>query len=38
MIGVLGIKMYLAGNITTIKNSEINPYERTDDIKVNWKD
>ena len=38
MIGVLGIKMYQAGNKTTIETSEINPYERTDDIKVNWKE
>jgi N6-L-threonylcarbamoyladenine synthase len=37
MIAVLGIKMYLAGNITKIETSQINPYERTDDIKVNWK-
>jgi len=37
MIAVLGIKMYEAGNITKIEDSQINPYERTDDIKVNWK-
>lgn len=37
MIAVLGIKMYEAGNITKIEKSHINPYERTDDIKVNWK-
>src|SRR3989339_548847 len=37
MIGVLGIKMLNAGNITKIKDSRINPYERTDDVKVNWK-
>lgn len=37
MIAVLGIKMYEAGNITKIENSKINPYERTDDINVNWK-
>lgn len=37
MIGVLGIKMFNAGNITKIKDSKINPYERTDDVKVNWK-
>jgi len=37
MIAVLGIKMYEAGNITKIEQSQINPYERTDDIKVNWK-
>jgi N6-L-threonylcarbamoyladenine synthase len=38
MIAVLGIKMYNAGNITKIETSHINPYERTDDIKVNWKE
>ncbi len=37
MIGVLGIKMFNAGNKTSIKNSAIRPYERTDDVKVNWK-
>jgi tRNA A37 threonylcarbamoyltransferase TsaD len=37
MIAVLGILMYNAGNITTIEKSKINPYERTDDITVNWK-
>jgi len=37
MIAVLGIKMYQAGNTTKIENSSINPHERTDDIKVNWK-
>ncbi|MGV8141323.1 MAG: bifunctional N(6)-L-threonylcarbamoyladenine synthase/serine/threonine protein kinase [Candidatus Woesearchaeota archaeon] len=37
MIAVLGIKMYESGNITTIEKSHINPYERTDDIAVNWK-
>jgi N6-L-threonylcarbamoyladenine synthase len=37
MIGVLGIKMFMEGNKITIKESEIRPYERTDDILVNWK-
>jgi N6-L-threonylcarbamoyladenine synthase len=37
MIAVLGIKMFNAGNITKIESSQINPYERTDDIEVNWK-
>ena len=37
MIAVLGIQMFNAGNKTKIENSKINPYERTDDIKVNWK-
>jgi N6-L-threonylcarbamoyladenine synthase len=37
MIALLGIKMYQKGNITKVEKSKINPYERTDDIKVNWK-
>jgi N6-L-threonylcarbamoyladenine synthase len=37
MIGVLGIKMHKAGNITNTEDSKINPYERTDDVKVNWR-
>lgn len=37
MIGVLGIKMFKAGNITNLEDSRINPYERTDDIIVNWR-
>lgn len=37
MIGVLGIKMFNAGNTTTIEQSIINPYERTDEVNVNWK-
>jgi len=37
MIAVLGIQMYNAGDITKIENSKIHPYERTDDITVNWK-
>jgi len=37
MIGVLGIKMYLAGNKTSIEQSAISPYERTDDVIVNWR-
>ena len=38
MIAVLGIKMFNSGNKISVKNSEIRPYERTDDIHVNWKD
>lgn len=38
MIGLAGYLMYEAGNVTEIKNSEIRPYERTDDIDVNWRD
>ena len=37
MIGVLGIKMHNAGNKTPLKDSDIRPYERTDDIVVNWR-
>jgi len=37
MIGVLGIKMYKAGNTTIIEQSIINPHERTDDVNVNWR-
>ena len=37
MIGVLGIKMHNAGNQTKLENSRINPYERTDDVAVNWR-
>lgn len=37
MIGVLGIKMFKADNTTTLEQSIINPYERTDDVNVNWK-
>ncbi|MFC2135136.1 bifunctional N(6)-L-threonylcarbamoyladenine synthase/serine/threonine protein kinase [Bacteroidota bacterium] len=37
MIGLTGYFMYKAGNRTSIKNSEIRPYERTDDVEVNWR-
>jgi N6-L-threonylcarbamoyladenine synthase len=37
MIAWLGYLMYNAGNIIDIKNSQIRPYERTDDIVVNWR-
>ncbi len=37
MIGVLGIKMFKAGNTTTLETSTIDPYERTDDVSVNWR-
>jgi len=36
MIAWLGIIEYKAGNRTEIKDSAIRPYERTDDIEVNW--
>ena len=37
MIAWLGYVMYNAGNKTTLSNSQIRPYERTDDVKVNWR-
>ena len=37
MIGWLGIVEYKAGNSTKIEESRINPYERTDDVEVNWR-
>ena len=37
MIAVLGIKMHGAKNTTKVETSNIRPYERTDDIIVNWK-
>ena len=38
MIAWLGIVMHKAGITTNIENSEINPYERTDDVSVSWRD
>jgi len=38
MIAWLGLIMHKAGNKTSIKNSVIRPYERTDDVAVNWRD
>ncbi|MFW6282556.1 MAG: bifunctional N(6)-L-threonylcarbamoyladenine synthase/serine/threonine protein kinase [Minisyncoccales bacterium] len=38
MISWLGILMYNAGNKTKIKDSDIDPYKRTDEIIVNWRD
>jgi len=37
MIAWLGIVMYKAGITTKIEDSEIKPYERTDDVKVTWE-
>lgn len=37
MIALTGYLMHKAGNTTSIKESEINPYERTDDVVVNWR-
>jgi len=37
MIAWLGLLMHKAGNRTQIKDSIIKPYERTDDVKVNWR-
>ena len=38
MIAWLGIVMHKAGITTSIENSEIKPYERTDDVSVSWRD
>jgi len=37
MIAWLGIIMNKAGLKTTVVNSPIRPYERTDDVKVTWR-
>jgi len=37
MIAWLGIVMYKSGITTSIEQSEINPYERTDEVSVTWK-
>lgn len=37
MIAWLGIIMHRAGITTKIEDSGINPYERTDDVKVTWR-
>lgn len=37
MIAWLGIVMHRAGAVTKIEDSGIRPYERTDDVKVNWR-
>jgi len=37
MIGWLGILMHKAGMQTALKDSVMHPYERTDDIKVEWR-
>jgi N6-L-threonylcarbamoyladenine synthase len=37
MIAWLGIVMHKAGITTEIKDSEIKPYERTDDVEVTWR-
>jgi len=37
MIAWLGIVMHKAGITTKIEDSEIKPYERTDDVKVTWR-
>ncbi len=38
MIGLTGYLMFKAGNETPIDDSRINPYERTDDVDVNWRE
>ena len=37
MIAWLGIVMFKAGIRTKIEDSEIKPYERTDDVEVKWR-
>lgn len=37
MIGLTGWLMYKAGTRMTIEESDIRPYERTDDVLVNWR-
>ncbi|MFH1399839.1 MAG: bifunctional N(6)-L-threonylcarbamoyladenine synthase/serine/threonine protein kinase [Candidatus Woesearchaeota archaeon] len=37
MIAWLGLLMHEAGNRTDIRDSVIKPYERTDDVEVNWR-
>jgi len=37
MIALTGYLMFKAGNKIKIKESEIRPYERTDDVSVNWR-
>jgi len=38
MIGLTGYLMHKAGNTTSIKDSSIRPYERTDQVEVTWRD
>ncbi|RMF54469.1 bifunctional N(6)-L-threonylcarbamoyladenine synthase/serine/threonine protein kinase [Candidatus Woesearchaeota archaeon] len=37
MIAWLGLIMFKAGNSVKPKEAGINPYERTDDVRVNWR-
>jgi N6-L-threonylcarbamoyladenine synthase len=37
MIAVTGKIMFDAGNVTKLEDSDIKPYERTDDVAVNWR-
>lgn len=37
MIALTGYLMHKAGHEISIKESEIRPYERTDDVEVNWR-
>ncbi|PIN70252.1 UGMP family protein [Candidatus Woesearchaeota archaeon CG11_big_fil_rev_8_21_14_0_20_43_8] len=37
MIAYLGAIMYNAGHTVSVKDATINPYERTDDVDVDWK-
>jgi N6-L-threonylcarbamoyladenine synthase len=36
MIAWTGIIMFNAGNKISTENADIRPYERTDDVMVNW--
>ena len=37
MIAWQGALEYKAGKVTSIRNSMVKPYERTDDVEVNWR-
>jgi len=37
MIAICGLEMHKAGMKTAIEGSEIRPYERTDDVEVEWR-
>ena len=37
MIAVTGLEMFKAGMRTSIKDANIRPYERTDDVDVRWR-
>ena len=37
MIGITGLEMYKAGMSTSLRDAGIRPYERTDDVRVEWR-